>query len=186
MYGVIVCIESSSLASWSGIPPTPAELGLERVQAVRPERAVALEPRVELGERCGVEGVEPPLALPARADAAADPRGIGELQLERAAGGQVDRPRPREPAGERLGLGQRPPHLGGRCLVAAGEAQCAVALGHLPTVTMWLRNRQVTMVRGSGGDLVLELRDHRLARIDSDLLQDGLKGRAERLELLLR
>lgn len=39
------------------------ELGLERVEALLPERAEGAHPLVELPERLGVDGVEPPRAF---------------------------------------------------------------------------------------------------------------------------
>src|SRR5205085_815961 len=47
-----------------------AKLDVEGVEPVRPERAIALEPGVELGERPGVERVDAALTLAADADEA--------------------------------------------------------------------------------------------------------------------
>jgi hypothetical protein len=50
------------------LPTSAAELRVERVQALRPERPVAAEPGVELGQRGRLERVDAPARLGPRAN----------------------------------------------------------------------------------------------------------------------
>src|SRR5829696_2036117 len=122
-----------------GVPSPPPDLGVESVEAVDPEDAIAREPVVELGERGGVERVDAALPLlarehePALTQHAQVPRHAGAARLELRG----------DLAGRLLTLGQQlhdpPPRRFRQHLERL----------HARYVTRSLRNRQVTYGRAS-------------------------------------
>src|SRR5215203_1324447 len=122
-----------------GVPSPPPDLGVESVEAVDPEDAIAREPVVQLGERGGVERVDAALPLlarqhePALAQHAQVPRHARAARLELRG----------DLAGRLLTLGQQlhdpPPRRFRQHLERL----------HARYVTRSLRNRQVTYGRAS-------------------------------------
>ena len=98
---------SSGLAASAALPPAARDLGVERVELRRPERAEGVEPGVDVAERPGVDGVEAARALgPHRREPglAQDAEVLGDRGLGDAEFGPDDlRDRP----GRALALGQQ-------------------------------------------------------------------------------